>query len=685
MKLRKLFEATGNEVALIFGRFNPPHKGHRAAWEIASQSPVWYVGTNKSTVGAKDPLPFDIKVEAMKTVWPEVEGHVIAETSWLTAASMIYKKHGDVTLLCLTDEDWVTKTIKDYNGKEGSHGYYNFPNIEQKPTPRLSSATALRDAVSKGDRDAFTQAAGVDADTPVAGKPFFDLVAEYLLPYQNTPKKAAKKKEPAVAEGYPKHQDLSGVSTDKLKAYLAKQSQQQVSGEGNQVKRVRAELQRREQGVAEVSKSTLDRYVSKAVDAHGDADFSARMSKNDPDKRSYHVDQKKTAEKRRQGISRALDRMSKEGVEEGEGGFDIEDMVMDQYRNGNDVWEIAQYLGIGEDEVQDIIDSNGKGVAEATPETTVSALRGYKTWQVWIKNNYYNGKYPDYSGRPYRVIAGSADEARQVVLDNADRVLKDLLSKKFPSGKRVLPPKSALPIEAKHIGAVDDGTMKGQVTTSRPITMLSPQGPMTVMLDAGNIVDVERDVEEGKKPEHNLGTGWMLAKDKELGKKVAQNTDKARREKEMMQKYAGKKDVAEADSNVMANTAKRLANKDDGKVAKLRAAGDKRREDQLKGKGIAKRDQSEKDEWGNYKRESIEEARQSAQVRLAKAWDKQKAKSAASRERAKELLNPSKQEPKKDSKTQEDAAGVGIITKQNTTKDVNKGTLRKMMKGYKLI
>jgi hypothetical protein len=37
-----------------------------------------------------------------------------------------------------------------------------------------------------------------------------------------------------------------------------------------------------------------------------------------------------------------------------------------------------------------------------------------------------------------------------------------------------------------------------------------------------------------------------------------------------------------------------------------------------------------------------------------------------------------------ESKTEE-AAGVGIITKQNTTKDVNKGTLKKMLKGYKLI
>jgi hypothetical protein len=57
--------------------------------------------------------------------------------------------------------------------------------------------------------------------------------------------------EKGIAENYPKHQDLSGVSTDKLKAYLAKQSQQSAPGEGSQVKRVQAELQRRSQGVAE--------------------------------------------------------------------------------------------------------------------------------------------------------------------------------------------------------------------------------------------------------------------------------------------------------------------------------------------------------------------------------------------------------------------------------------------------
>jgi RNA polymerase sigma factor (sigma-70 family) len=59
--------------------------------------------------------------------------------------------------------------------------------------------------------------------------------------------------------------------------------------------------------------------------------------------------------------------------------------------------------------------------------------------------------------------------------------------------------------------------------------------------------------------------------------------------------------AAESDSNAITNVASRLANKDDGKVAKLRAAGDKRREDQLKGRNISRRDTTSKDEWGNLK------------------------------------------------------------------------------------
>ena len=202
MRLRELFEDKIKSVGIIFGRFNPPHKGHRAAWEMASENDAWFVGTNQSTQGPKDPLPYDVKVEAMKTVWPDIEGHIMPETSWLTMASRIYKEYGDVVLRVYTDEEWVVKTLIQYNGKEGPHGVYNFSRIDPQATPRLSSATALRAAVAADDREAFTNAAGVDADTPIGRNSFFDIVKHYLGQYADKPAKTVKKKtkEPELGE-----------------------------------------------------------------------------------------------------------------------------------------------------------------------------------------------------------------------------------------------------------------------------------------------------------------------------------------------------------------------------------------------------------------------------------------------------------------------------------------------------
>ena len=198
MKLRELFEARQQSVGIIFGRFNPPHMGHMKAWEMASENNAWFVGTNQSTQGPKDPLPYDIKVKAMLAIMPEIKGHIVPETSWLTLASKVYKKYGDVALNVYTDEDWVTKALVQYNGKEGAHGFYNFSNIQQQATPRLSSATALRAAVQADDRDAFGQAAGVDPNTLVAGHPFFDVVKHYLMPHAE--KAAAKPVKKKVKE-----------------------------------------------------------------------------------------------------------------------------------------------------------------------------------------------------------------------------------------------------------------------------------------------------------------------------------------------------------------------------------------------------------------------------------------------------------------------------------------------------
>jgi hypothetical protein len=200
MKLRELFENKGNSVGVCFGRWNPPHKGHRAAWEIAANFGTFYVGTNKNTEGPNDPLPYEVKLKAMETIWPEIAGHVIPEQSLFTLVSKVFAKHGEDTHLKIaTDEEWLTKSLIQYNGKEGAHGYYKFASIEQVPTPRLSSATALRAAVRAGDRDGFSDAAGVDADTSISiGKKavaFFDLVAHYLSKHPEKVKKSKSVKE----------------------------------------------------------------------------------------------------------------------------------------------------------------------------------------------------------------------------------------------------------------------------------------------------------------------------------------------------------------------------------------------------------------------------------------------------------------------------------------------------------
>ena len=84
MKAYHLTESSmPQSVAIIFGRFNPPHKGHKHAWVTASEkADEWFVGTNKSTIGPDDPLPFEVKIEAMKAIMPEVESHLVAEQSW---------------------------------------------------------------------------------------------------------------------------------------------------------------------------------------------------------------------------------------------------------------------------------------------------------------------------------------------------------------------------------------------------------------------------------------------------------------------------------------------------------------------------------------------------------------------------------------------------------------------------
>ncbi len=141
-----------------------------------------------------------------------------------------------------------------------------------------------------------------------------------------------------------------------------------------------------------------------------------------------------------------------------------------------------------------------ESVDEAQEDALMSNLKGLKSWQVVIMNNYYRGKYSDYSGRYFYVLATSAEEAEKVVLDNASAILQDLLAMKAHNGKKILPRSSAVRITPDRIGKIEDGTVAGRMSTTSYKKMYSPQGVMMVKLTNGAIADVqgqEQDVAEG--------------------------------------------------------------------------------------------------------------------------------------------------------------------------------------------
>ncbi len=208
MKTKQLIlEAEGATVAFAFGRFNPAHQGHIEVWRTVEQAGKnWFIGTNPSTLGPNDPLTFQQKSAWMAEIYPPIQGHIVAEQSVLTLAAYIFKKlrkNEGATVAYITDDTdwaWSGKLLNQYNGVEGSHGYYKFAQITHVPSPRVSSATALRDAARADDKVAFYHASGTDPKAKVAGLTYFDTVKQAVEKYPLPVKKTKKIKEDEQGE-----------------------------------------------------------------------------------------------------------------------------------------------------------------------------------------------------------------------------------------------------------------------------------------------------------------------------------------------------------------------------------------------------------------------------------------------------------------------------------------------------
>lgn len=134
-----------------------------------------------------------------------------------------------------------------------------------------------------------------------------------------------------------------------------------------------------------------------------------------------------------------------------------------------------------------------KGVIKRTQEDVSSnSLEGMKVWEVYIANNYSNGKH----SRPYPVISKDEESAKRLVLDNAHDVLEDITSRKFASGAPILSEKDADEITEKNIEKIVSSESSHMRSTASPESILTPEGFKAVMLDSGVVSSVVDNITE---------------------------------------------------------------------------------------------------------------------------------------------------------------------------------------------
>jgi hypothetical protein len=172
----KTAENSGH-IVMSFIRGNPPHEGHgeviRAGQEEAKRVGGRHVViVSHSQDPKKNPLSAKQKIKHFQRAFPGVrfEASTPANPTLLHHLSRMYNAgHREVTIVGGSDRDTMGQMAQQYNGVKGKgHGYYKMKmHFKQAGETRSDtgkgvasySASKMRDAVKRGDKDAFKKMA----------------------------------------------------------------------------------------------------------------------------------------------------------------------------------------------------------------------------------------------------------------------------------------------------------------------------------------------------------------------------------------------------------------------------------------------------------------------------------------------------------------------------------------------
>lgn len=159
-------EEKSKTVAVLFGRMNPPTKGHEENVEglkkLAKEHNADHVViASHSHDAKKNPLNAAQKLKHLKRAFPgtNVTTSSKEKPTIFHHLSELHKQgYHHVVIAGGEDRAHEYNKVKDYNGKEGKHGYYNFKSIKTASTGERKegvSGTDMRKHAQNNDFHSF--------------------------------------------------------------------------------------------------------------------------------------------------------------------------------------------------------------------------------------------------------------------------------------------------------------------------------------------------------------------------------------------------------------------------------------------------------------------------------------------------------------------------------------------------
>jgi cytidyltransferase-like protein len=143
-------ESTKTPVSVLLGRFNPPHLGHIKMVKMMKYKPVILIveGKKSSDDKTRNPLSGQERAEMIKKIIPNADVRVVYSANFSPILFHLQKDGKYIVKEIMAGADRVDSYKKMVEKTE-------WKDINVVLTPRVTSATKVRESIRNGDEETF--------------------------------------------------------------------------------------------------------------------------------------------------------------------------------------------------------------------------------------------------------------------------------------------------------------------------------------------------------------------------------------------------------------------------------------------------------------------------------------------------------------------------------------------------